>query len=84
MIGQGGQSFVESELGVRSPTGFTPWRWLYWLKRLHEIRDEAHAAREEHLEEQATDAIDRMINNVKERNSGILRAYQSGGPDLHG
>jgi pimeloyl-ACP methyl ester carboxylesterase len=82
-VGQGGQDFVESELGMRSPTGFTPWRWMYWLKRLHEIRDKAHAAHEEHLEEYATDAIDRMINNVKERNSGILRAYQSGGPDLH-
>jgi hypothetical protein len=82
-LSQGGQNFVESELGMRSPAGFTPWRWMYWLKRLHEIRDEAHAAHEERLEEHATDAIDRMINNVKERNSGILRAYQSGGPDLH-
>ena len=82
-LSQGGQDFVESELGMRSPTGFTPWRWMYWLKRLHEIRDEAHAAHEERLEEHAIDAIDRMINNVKERNSGILRAYQSGGSDLH-
>jgi hypothetical protein len=48
---------------------------MYWLKRLHEIRDEAHAAREERLEEDAIDAIDRIINSVKERNSGILRAY---------
>jgi hypothetical protein len=82
-LSQGGPNFVESELGMRSPAGFTPWRWMYWLKRLHEIRDEAHAAHEERLEEHAIDAIDRMINTVKERNAGILRAYQSGGPDLH-
>ncbi|KAI4675252.1 uncharacterized protein J4E84_010253 [Alternaria hordeiaustralica] len=82
-LSKGGQNFVESELGMRSPIGFTPWRWMYWLKRLHEIRDEAHAAHEERLEEHATDAIERMINNVKERNAGILRAYQSGGPELH-
>jgi hypothetical protein len=79
-VSQGGRNFVESELGIRSPTGFTPWRWMYWLKRLHEIRDEAHAAHEEHMEELAADAIERMINTVKERNSGILRAYQKAGP----
>ena len=48
---------------------------MYWLKRLHKIRDKAHAAYEERLEEHATNAIERIINNVKERNAGILRAY---------
>jgi len=37
-IGQGGRKFIESELEQRSPTGFTPWRWMYWLKRLREIQ----------------------------------------------
>ncbi|USP77942.1 cytochrome P450 [Curvularia clavata] len=81
-VGAGGKDFVESELGMRSPTGFTPWRWMYWLKRLHRIRDEAHVAHEGHLEKQATDAIEWMVNAVKERNSEVLRAYQKGGPDL--
>ena len=83
VIGQGGQKFIESEFGKRSPTGFTPWRWMYWLKRLHEIQEEAKEANEKHLEAQATDAIDRMVRGVKDRNSGILRAYQSGGDVLH-
>lgn len=83
VVGQGGQDFVGSTLEMQSPTGFMPWRWMYWLKRLHEIRDEAHAADENQLGEHANDAIDRMIQNVKERRSGILRAYQSGRPELH-
>jgi hypothetical protein len=82
-IGQGGRKFIESELGKRSPTGFTPWRWMYWLKRLHEIQEEAKEANEKRLEEQATEAIDWMVRNVKDRNAGILRAYQNGGDVLH-
>ncbi|KAK7914060.1 hypothetical protein PG985_011763 [Apiospora marii] len=81
-IGQGGEIFTESEFGKRSPTGFTPWRWMYWLKRLHEIKEEAKQANETRLEKQATEAIDRMSENSKERNSGIIRAYRSGGDIL--
>lgn len=83
MIGRGGQKFIESDLGKRSPTGFSPWRWMYWLKRLHEIQAEAKEAKEKLLEEQATEAITRMVEGVKDRNSGILRAYQDGGEALH-
>lgn len=82
-IGQGGQKFVESEFGNRSPTGFTPWRWMYWLKRLHEIQEEAREAQEEGLEDLASDAISRMVSEVEERNSEILRVYQAGGEALH-
>lgn len=82
-IGQGGRKFVESEFGKRSPTGFTPWRWMYWLKRLHEIQEEAREAKEERLEEYASDAISRMVSEVEERNSEILRVYQAGGEALH-
>ncbi|KAL5404010.1 hypothetical protein PMIN03_009458 [Paraphaeosphaeria minitans] len=81
-IGQGGPKFVESDFGKRSPTGFTPWRWLFWLKRLHEIRDEAKEAEEQCLGEYANDAIELMFSTVKERNSEILRAYQDGGEIL--
>ncbi|KAK1912109.1 hypothetical protein P3342_009708 [Pyrenophora teres f. teres] len=78
-VGQGGPNFIESDLGKRSPTGFTPWRWMYWLKRLHEIRDEAKEANEARLVEYAEDAIERMVSGVKERSSDILRAYKDGG-----
>jgi hypothetical protein len=82
-IGGGGKRFVESDLGKRSPTGFTPWRWMYWLRRLHQIRDEAKEGGETRLEEYATEAIDFMVSNAKERNSEILKAYQNGGDVLH-
>lgn len=82
-IGQGGRMFIQSELGKRSPTGFTPWRWMYWLKRLHEIQEEAKETNKTRLEEYATDAIDCMVSNVEERNSEILRVYQTGGNVLH-
>ncbi|KAL6912396.1 hypothetical protein ACHAPO_010332 [Fusarium lateritium] len=81
-IGHGGSMFVQSDLGKRSPNGFTPWRWMYWLKRLHEIRDKAKEANDNRLEEYATDAIDTMVSNVGERNSEILRGFQNGGEDL--
>ena len=82
VIGRCGEKFVESELGQRSPTGFSPWRYMYWLKRLHEIQEEAKEAKEELLEEYAKDAIDYMVSKIMQRNSGILRAYQNGGDAL--
>ncbi|KAL4723035.1 hypothetical protein ACLX1H_010276 [Fusarium chlamydosporum] len=82
-VGKGGALLVQSELGKRCPNGFTPWRWMFWLKRLHEIRDQAKEASESCLEEYAIDAIEQMIKRVEERNSGILRAYKDGGKDLH-
>jgi hypothetical protein len=82
-VGRGGHLFITSEFGKRSPTGFTPWRWMYWLKRLHEIREEAGQTNEGGLEECATTAIDLMVSRAEIRNSGILRAYETGGDVLH-
>ncbi|QPG95247.1 hypothetical protein C2857_007901 [Epichloe festucae Fl1] len=82
-VGQGGQLYLQSELGRRSAMGFTPWRWMFWLKRLHEIQEEAKDAKEKRLDDLATEAIDIMIANVKERNSDILRTYQSSGEAVH-
>jgi hypothetical protein len=82
-VGCGGPLFITTEFGKRSPTGFTPWRWMYWLKRLHEIQEEAREANEKGLEEYATDAIDHMVSCVEIRNSEIRRAYETGGDSLH-
>lgn len=83
-VGQGGVLFLESELGLgtRSSTGFSPWRFMFWIKRLHEIRKEAHDAGEKDLKEYATDVIERMVDTVQTRNSEVLRAYKSGGEAL--
>ncbi|KAJ5245769.1 hypothetical protein N7489_005865 [Penicillium chrysogenum] len=78
-IGRGGFTFVQSELGQRAPGGFSPWRWLYWLKRLHQIADEASKADEKLLAEQAANAIDIMSSHVKERNSQTLRVFEAAG-----
>jgi hypothetical protein len=82
-ISKGGEKFIKSNFGQRSPFGFSPWRYMYWLKRLHEIQEEAEQAEERRLEEYASVAIDYMVGKVKERNSEILRAYQNGGDALH-
>ncbi|OQE36959.1 hypothetical protein PENCOP_c011G03683 [Penicillium coprophilum] len=82
-IGRGGEEFLGSDLGQRSPTGFSPWRYMFWLKRLHEIQEEAKEANEKALEELATDGIEYMVNTVKDRNAEVLRAYKNGGDALH-
>lgn len=82
-IGHGGEMFFQSELGKRSPAGFTPWRWMYWLKRLHEIHDQAKQTNEKRLEGYAVDAIDLMVSNVRERKSDILRVYKAAEDALH-
>lgn len=76
-IGQGGDTFLKSELGQHASAGFSPWRWLYWLKRLHGIVKEAEQAGEKHLAEQATEAIETLLGNVEERNSKILRVFEA-------
>ncbi|CAI7669365.1 unnamed protein product [Penicillium crustosum] len=80
-IGQGGPSLLESELGKRSPTGFTLWRWMYWLKRLNEIEEEAKRAGEKRLE-YANEAIHFMVTGAEERNSDILRVFKTAGDSI--
>ncbi|CAG7945146.1 unnamed protein product [Penicillium nalgiovense] len=80
---KGGEEFLESELGQRSPPGFSPWRYMFWLKRLHEIQEEAKEANEKALEELATDGIQYMINTIKQRNAEVIRAYKNDGDALH-
>ncbi|CAG7964194.1 unnamed protein product [Penicillium nalgiovense] len=82
-IGQGGPCFIESEFGSRSPTGFTPWRWMFWLKQLHEIRESAKETNENRLEEYAANAICAMVREAEERNSDILRVYQTAGYQIY-
>lgn len=52
---------------------------MYWLKRLHEIQDAAKDAGEKRLKQCAVEAISRMLMDVKERNSDILRVFKDAG-----
>jgi len=56
---------------------------MFWLKRLHEIRDLAKKAGDEEIKQLTTGAIDQMITRVRERNSDILRVYENGIEALH-
>ncbi|KAE8139740.1 hypothetical protein BDV38DRAFT_269539 [Aspergillus pseudotamarii] len=64
-ISKGGEKFLESQLGQRSPAGLSPWRYMFWLKRLHEIQEEAKDAHKKALAEPAAYGIQYMINTLK-------------------
>lgn len=81
-IGNSGPLLTDSEFGKRSPSGLTPWRWMFWLKRLHEFRDQAMNIGEKRVKELCDESIRQMLSNVKDRNSEILRAYQTGGESI--
>lgn len=82
-FGQNGASFTKSELGQKSQAsaGFSPWRWLYWLKRLQEIADEATQAEETSLGKHASEAIKQMLSAVDWRESLVLKEFEAT-PDL--
>lgn len=82
-ISRGGEDFIKSDFGARSPAGFSQWRYLFWLKRLHEIQDEAKKRNEEDLETLATDGIDYMLSTIGDVNSGVIKVYKNGGDVLH-
>lgn len=73
-ISKGGEEFLESEFGRRSPSGFSPWRYMFWLKRLHEIQEEAKVANEKALQVLSADGIEYMFSTVKQSNPEILVA----------
>lgn len=47
---------------------------MFWLKRLHEIQEEAKEANEKALQELSADGIEYMFNTIKQRNPEILVA----------
>lgn len=81
-VGHGGSLFVKSEFGKQAGNGMSPWRWMFWLKRLHEFQDQAIKVGEKGVEDLCKDSIGHMLSDAKARNSEVLRAYQSGGEFL--
>ncbi|UKZ55212.1 hypothetical protein TrVGV298_009031 [Trichoderma virens] len=55
-------TFTQSELGRRSSAAFSPWRWMYWLKRLEEIKEEAKRAGEDTLAKSVLDTVEMYVN----------------------
>lgn len=65
-IGRGSPTFLESELGQKSSSaGFSPGRFMYWLKRLDEIAQELAQAGKEKLAEDAEWTIDVMLVRLR-------------------
>lgn len=73
---------MESESGKQAGHELSPWRWMFWLKRLHEFQEKAIRIGEKRVEEMCTECISRMLSDLNLRNSEILKAYQSGGEFL--
>jgi hypothetical protein len=82
-IGHGGATYLNSDLGQRSPSaGFSPGRWLYWMKRLDEIVQEATKAGETALAEQANSALDCMLTHIDEQDSRVRKEFEAAGDDF--
>lgn len=56
--------------------GFSPERWIFWLKRLQQIRREAYGAGDAHLAEYATKMVGNMLLMVEERDSAVRDKLQ--------
>jgi hypothetical protein len=75
VVSQSGWLFVESALGERCPTGFSPWRYLFWIKRLRQIKEEADAAGQKSIGKQAQDTFSMMLLGMETRQPGILQDF---------
>jgi hypothetical protein len=66
---------VESALGEQCPTSFSPWRYLFWIKRLRQIKEEADAASQKSISKQAQDTFSMMLLGMETRQPGILQDF---------
>lgn len=73
------QWLAQTQPSSKSGSGFSAWRWMFWLKRLHRIRDAAKEAKDQSLEECAQHTLEMMNRSTEERNSHIINVYQNGG-----
>ncbi|RHZ66348.1 uncharacterized protein CDV56_106941 [Aspergillus thermomutatus] len=76
-IGRGGATFVESELGKKSPSGFSHWRWMFWLKRLEDINQEAKQAGEKLIAEQISLMLNIMTSELESGDPLTFRKFQA-------
>jgi hypothetical protein len=74
---------VESALGERCPTSFSPWQYLFWIKRLHQIKEEADAAGQKSIGKQAQDTFSRMLLGIEMRQPGILQDFSKSADAIH-
>ncbi|GIJ89492.1 hypothetical protein Asppvi_008434 [Aspergillus pseudoviridinutans] len=75
--GRGGATFVESELGKKSPSGFSHWRWMFWLKRLEDINQEAKQAGEKLMAQQISLMLNNMTNGLEQRDPLTFKRFEA-------
>lgn len=78
-VRQGKTTFTTSELGRRSSAAFSPWRWMYWLKRLEEIKEEAEQAGEDTLTRLALTTMVQLLGKVKDKDTRVQRELEAVG-----
>jgi hypothetical protein len=83
IVSQSSRLFVESALGEQCLTGFSPWRYLFWIKRLHQIKEEAYAAGQKSISKQAQDAFSIMLIGMETRQPRILQDFSKSADAIH-
>ncbi|KAK5993655.1 hypothetical protein PT974_07090 [Cladobotryum mycophilum] len=62
---------------VTPSTGFSPSRWIFWLRRLEEVVQVAREAGDSNLAEYASRLMDNMLLTVDERDSSVKRELEA-------
>uniref|UniRef100_UPI00300E6EAA DUF3632 domain-containing protein n=1 Tax=Stenotrophomonas muris TaxID=2963283 RepID=UPI00300E6EAA len=78
-VKQDDSTFTKSELGRRSSAVFSPWRWMYWLKRLEEIKEEASRVGEDTLAKSVLETMERMLSTVEDMDTRVQRELEAEG-----
>ncbi|KAK0755961.1 hypothetical protein N5P37_011514 [Trichoderma harzianum] len=72
-------TFTKSELGRRSSAAFSPWRWMYWLKRMEDIKEEAKRAREDTLATSVLGTMEQLLRKVEDMDTRVQRELEAAG-----
>jgi hypothetical protein len=75
--GRGGATFIKSELGKKSPSGFSHWRWMFWLKRLEDINQKAKQAGEKLMAQQISLMLNNMTNGLEQRDPLTFKRFEA-------
>jgi hypothetical protein len=76
-LGRGGAMFVQSELGKKSPSGFSHWRWMFWLKRLEDINQEAKQVGEKRIAQQVSEMINITTGQLEDGDPLTFRKFEA-------
>ncbi|KAF3077062.1 hypothetical protein CFAM422_000881 [Trichoderma lentiforme] len=72
-------TFTKSELGRRLSAAFNPWRWMYWLKRMEDIKEEAEQAGEGTLAKSALNTMVQLLSKVEDKDTRVQRELETVG-----